>query len=79
MLEHHINTGNSPPISVPIIPFRKCGRPPKVPQTPGSSSEPEGEDVTNGNIYYLFIAMTARDSATRQSTYRVCPWWKTGS
>ncbi|GFY11837.1 hypothetical protein TNCV_4973371 [Trichonephila clavipes] len=25
----HINTGNSPPISVPIIPFRKCGRPPR--------------------------------------------------
>ncbi|GFY77530.1 uncharacterized protein TNIN_46231 [Trichonephila inaurata madagascariensis] len=38
MLDHHINTGNSPPISVPILLLRKRGRPPKVPQTPGSSS-----------------------------------------
>ncbi|GFY72442.1 retrovirus-related Pol polyprotein from transposon opus [Trichonephila inaurata madagascariensis] len=38
ILEHHINTGNSPPIYVPIIPLRKRGRPPKVQQTPGSSS-----------------------------------------
>ncbi|GFX86550.1 retrovirus-related Pol polyprotein from transposon 297 [Trichonephila clavipes] len=38
IFEHHINTGNSPPISVPIIPLRKRGRPPKVPQTPGSTS-----------------------------------------
>ncbi|GFU57316.1 transposon Ty3-I Gag-Pol polyprotein [Trichonephila clavipes] len=38
MLDHHINTGNSPPISVPIIPLRKRVHPPKVPQTPGSSS-----------------------------------------
>ncbi|GFT45629.1 transposon Tf2-8 polyprotein [Trichonephila clavipes] len=41
----------------PLIPLRKRGRPPKVPQTPGSSSRPEREDVTNGNIYYLFIVM----------------------
>ncbi|GFX47319.1 CCHC-type domain-containing protein [Trichonephila clavipes] len=34
ILEHHINTENSPPISVPIIPLRKRGRPPQVPQTP---------------------------------------------
>ncbi|GFY17284.1 gag-Pol polyprotein [Trichonephila clavipes] len=40
----------------PLIPLRKRGRPPKVPQTPGSSSGPEGEDVTNDNIY-LFIVM----------------------
>ncbi|GFY43650.1 retrovirus-related Pol polyprotein from transposon 297 [Trichonephila inaurata madagascariensis] len=39
MLDHHINTGNSPPISVPIIPLRKRGRPPMVQQNPGSSSE----------------------------------------
>ncbi|PRD18343.1 UNVERIFIED_CONTAM: hypothetical protein NCL1_60913 [Trichonephila clavipes] len=38
MLEHHINTGNSPPITVPIIPLCKRGRPAKVPQTPGFSS-----------------------------------------
>ncbi|GFV00684.1 uncharacterized protein TNCV_1385051 [Trichonephila clavipes] len=38
ILEHNINTENSPPISVPIIPLRKRGRPPKVPQTSGSSS-----------------------------------------
>ncbi|GFY77489.1 hypothetical protein TNIN_109001 [Trichonephila inaurata madagascariensis] len=30
--------GNSPPISVSIIPLRKRGRPTKVQQTPGSSS-----------------------------------------
>ncbi|GFT20279.1 integrase catalytic domain-containing protein [Trichonephila clavipes] len=35
----------------PFIPLRKRGRPPKVPQTPGSSSEPEGEDVTNVNRF----------------------------
>ncbi|GFX10638.1 uncharacterized protein TNCV_4620791 [Trichonephila clavipes] len=60
ILEHHINTGTSPPISVSFIPVRKRGRPPKVRQTPGSSSGPEREDVTNGNIYYLFTVMTAR-------------------
>ncbi|GFS58799.1 hypothetical protein TNCV_4271091 [Trichonephila clavipes] len=38
MLDHHINTENSPPISVPIVPLRKRSRPPKDPQTPGSSS-----------------------------------------
>ncbi|GFY74162.1 retrovirus-related Pol polyprotein from transposon opus [Trichonephila inaurata madagascariensis] len=38
ILEHHINTGNSPPIYVPIIPLRKRDHPPKVPQIPGSSS-----------------------------------------
>ncbi|GFY79722.1 uncharacterized protein TNIN_393321 [Trichonephila inaurata madagascariensis] len=38
MLDHHINTGNSPPISVPIIPLRKRGRQPKVQHTPGFSS-----------------------------------------
>ncbi|GFS55780.1 hypothetical protein TNCV_4497651 [Trichonephila clavipes] len=43
ILEHHINTENSPLISVPIT-LRKRGRPSNVPQTPGSSSEPEGED-----------------------------------
>ncbi|GFV90528.1 uncharacterized protein TNCV_2222441 [Trichonephila clavipes] len=37
-LEHHINTNNSPPISVPIIPLRKRGRPPKGPPTTVSSS-----------------------------------------
>ncbi|GFT24533.1 retrovirus-related Pol polyprotein from transposon 412 [Trichonephila clavipes] len=45
----------------PLIPLRKRGRPPKVPQTPGSSSgrrqKQRGGDVTNGNIYYLFIVM----------------------
>ncbi|GFX68662.1 roquin-2 [Trichonephila clavipes] len=30
----------------PLIPLCKHDRPPKVPQTPGSSSVPEGEDVT---------------------------------
>ncbi|GFX14336.1 transposable element Tcb2 transposase [Trichonephila clavipes] len=34
----------------PLIPLRKRGRPPKVPQTPDSSSGPEGEDVTNVEI-----------------------------
>ncbi|GFX54448.1 uncharacterized protein TNCV_2593821 [Trichonephila clavipes] len=38
ILENHINAGNSPPISVPIIPLCKRGHPPKVQQTPGSSS-----------------------------------------
>ncbi|GFT79269.1 hypothetical protein TNCV_879741 [Trichonephila clavipes] len=37
-LVHHINTNNSPPISVPIIPLSKRGRPPKGPPTTGSSS-----------------------------------------
>ncbi|GFV23409.1 retrovirus-related Pol polyprotein from transposon 412 [Trichonephila clavipes] len=44
----------------PLIPLRKRGRPPKVPQTPGSSSgcrRNQRGDVTNGNIYYLFIVM----------------------
>ncbi|GFY56953.1 hypothetical protein TNIN_222031 [Trichonephila inaurata madagascariensis] len=38
ILENNINTGNCPPIYVPIIPLRKRGRPPKVQQTLGSSS-----------------------------------------
>ncbi|GFY41833.1 uncharacterized protein TNIN_236401 [Trichonephila inaurata madagascariensis] len=38
IFEHHINTGNSPPISLRIIPLRKRGPPQRVQQTPGSSS-----------------------------------------
>ncbi|GFS42352.1 uncharacterized protein TNIN_101581 [Trichonephila inaurata madagascariensis] len=52
ILDHHTSPCNSDRVK-PLIPLRKRGRPPKVPQTSGSSSEPEGEDVTNGNIYLL--------------------------
>ncbi|GFW21558.1 hypothetical protein TNCV_4280751 [Trichonephila clavipes] len=42
----------------PLILLHKCGRLPKVQQTPGSSSgrrrNQRGEDVTNRYIYYLF-------------------------
>ncbi|GFW53430.1 retrovirus-related Pol polyprotein from transposon 17.6 [Trichonephila clavipes] len=38
ILEHHINTENSPPVSEPLFPLRKRGHQPKVPKTPGFSS-----------------------------------------
>ncbi|GFV24377.1 retrovirus-related Pol polyprotein from transposon 17.6 [Trichonephila clavipes] len=44
ILEHHtsaLTPYNNDRVK-PLIPLRKRGRPPKVPQTPGSSSEPEG-------------------------------------
>ncbi|GFY70747.1 hypothetical protein TNIN_27761 [Trichonephila inaurata madagascariensis] len=36
ILEHHTSSCNSDRVK-PLIPLRKRGRPPKVPQTPGSS------------------------------------------
>ncbi|GFV17312.1 hypothetical protein TNCV_1271871 [Trichonephila clavipes] len=42
MLDHHIDTGSSTPISVQIIPLRKRGGPPTVRPTFGSSSGRHG-------------------------------------
>ncbi|GFW26720.1 hypothetical protein TNCV_2851101 [Trichonephila clavipes] len=50
ILEHHtsaLTPYNNDRVK-PLISLRKRCRPPKVPQTPGSSLEPEEEDVTNG-------------------------------
>ncbi|GFV33037.1 CCHC-type domain-containing protein [Trichonephila clavipes] len=60
MLELHINTGNRPPISVPIIFLRKRGCPPKVTQTPGSSSGCcwNQRGGCNKSLYLLFILVT---------------------
>ncbi|GFW33279.1 hypothetical protein TNCV_2859571 [Trichonephila clavipes] len=52
----------------PLIPLRKRGRLPKVPQTPGSSSGPEGEDVTNVHVGANDICLTVSDLSPRNSS-----------
>ncbi|GFX15867.1 uncharacterized protein TNCV_1061891 [Trichonephila clavipes] len=52
ILEHH--TSDLTPCNgdtvKPLISLRKRGRPPKAPLTPGSLSEPKGEDVTKVRV-----------------------------
>ncbi|GFY64789.1 transposon Tf2-9 polyprotein [Trichonephila inaurata madagascariensis] len=63
ILEHHTSPCNSDRVK-PLIPLINVSAHRKGPIDSwflvGTPSEPEGEDVTNGNIYYLFIVMTAR-------------------